>query len=172
MPHDYQSLSIRIGITMSNFVYGYIATSNKSALLDEIRSIMSNQTLGFIVDSPEHLYNFPTSQLPQSDDVLVFNICDSKNANTASILLESLDFVVDTGNGLLREARDRRKLLLNLISGIFKLKQVEKIYVALTEIEEIEAVVTISLTEFIEAIANNYDGPPNILYIIEKGTGL
>lgn len=99
---------------------------------------------------------------------MIFSICDSKQDNTARNLLYSLDYAADLSSGLPREAKKRRELLLDLISEIFNLEQVEKLYVALTEVEEIESVATLSLEELKEVTINNYEGPPNILYIVEK----
>ncbi len=51
---------------------------------------------------------------------------------------------------------------------MFRLEQVEKLYVAMTEVEEIESIVALSLEELKEVTINNYEGPPNVLYIVEK----
>ncbi len=153
---------------MSNFVYGYVETLNLPSVIKDIEQIVVNQPLGLITGSIDSLYNFPPSLLPHGNNVMVFSICDSKQSNTASCLLDTLDYVVDLSNGLPRETRKRWELLLGLLSEIFKLEQVEKLYVALTEVEEIESVATLSLEELKEVTINNYEAPPNVLYIVEK----
>jgi len=153
---------------MSNFVYGYVETLNLPSVIKDIEQVVVSQPLGLITRSTDSLYNFPPSLIPQGDNVIVFFICDSKQGNTASYLLDPLDYVADLLNGLPREARKRRELLMGLITEIFKLQHVEKLYVALTEVEEIESVATLSLEELKEVTVNNYEAPPNVLYIVEK----
>ena len=153
---------------MSNFVYGYVETSNLASAIKDVEQIVASQSLGLITLSSDGLYDFPSSFLPRGDNALIFSICASKQSNTAEYLLESLDFVADLPNSLPREARKRRELLLGLISEIFNLEQVEKLYIVLIEVQGIEAVASISLEDLKEKTLNHYEGPPNVLYIVEK----
>lgn len=153
---------------MSNFVYGYVETSNLPSVIKDVEQIVATQSLGLITHSSDRLYDFPSSFLPRGDNALIFSICDSKQSNTAEYLLDTLDYVADLPNSLPREARKRRELLLGLISEIFNLEQVEKLYIVLIEVQGIEAVAAISLEDLKEETLNNYEGPPNVLYIVEK----
>lgn len=153
---------------MSNFVYGYVETLNRPSAIENIEQIVANQPLGLITGSVDSLYNFPPNLLPHGSNIIVFSICDSKQHNTASVLLDSLNYVADLSSGLPREAKKRRELLMSLISRIFNLEQVEKLCVALTEVEEIESIAALSLEKLKDVTINNYEGPPNVLYIVEK----
>ena len=153
---------------MSNFVCGYIETSNLPSTIKDVEQIVVSQSLGLITRPPDALYDFPSSLLPRGDNALIFSICDSKQSNTAQYLLDNLDYVADLPNSLPRESRKRRELLLGLISEIFNLEQVEKLYIVLIEVQGIEAIAAISLEDLKEEILNKYEGPPNVLYIVEK----
>jgi len=153
---------------MSNFVYGYIETSNLPSVIKDVEQIVARQSLGLITHSSDRLYDFPSSFLPRGDNALIFSICDSKQTNVAEYLLDVHDFVADLPNSLPREARKRRELLLGLISEIFNLEQVEKLYIVFIEVQGIEAIAAISLEDLKEETLNKYEGPPNVLYIVEK----
>ncbi len=153
---------------MSNFVYGYVETSNLPSVIQDVEQIVANQSLGLTTHSSDRLYDFPSSFLPRGYNALIFSICDSKQSNTAEYLLDSLNFVADLPYSLPREAKKRRELLLDLISEIFNLEQVEKLYIVLIEVQGIEAIAAVSLEDLKEETLNNYEGPPNVLYIVEK----
>ncbi len=149
-------------------MYGYVETANLPSVIQDVEQIVANQSLGLTTHSSDILYDFPSSFLPRGDNALIFSICDSKQSNVAEYLLDSLNFVADLPNSLPREAKKRRELLLDLISEIFNLEQVEKLYIVLIEVQGIEAIAAISLEDLKEETLNNYEGPPNVLYIVEK----
>lgn len=153
---------------MSNFVYGYLIASDMSFVAKDIKQIVEGHGLGLSIEAEDDLINFPSYYLPASNNALVFYIADAVGENTAQYLLESLDFVVELENGLPQNARERYELLCDVIIQIVNLKEVEKLYIALTDNQEIESVTTVSVEKLKETIINDFDytAPPNILYII------
>ena len=162
---------------MSNYVYGYLVTPNQASALEDIQHIVDSQILGFLIETQDQLFNFPAPCLPIGNDNIVFYIADGKDTNVAQFLLDGWDYVVNPGdiwsNDLPQEARKRREILIDLLIQLVQLDQIDKLYVALTDNQEIEAVKTVFLENLRETILNdcekgNHGTPPNVLYIVEK----
>ncbi len=154
---------------MSNYVYGYLIASNMSTVTKDIKQIVEDHGLGLSIKSANDLINFPSCYFPTSNNALVFYVADAVGGNTAQYLLSGLNYVVELDNGLPQKARARYELLCDVIIKIVKLEEVEKLYIALTDNQEIESVTTVSVEKLKEIIINDfidYGAAPNILYIV------
>lgn len=160
---------------MSETIIGYINSIPRSHLMALEFEVQQETPFGFRFTDELKLYNYPESHLQRSD-IIQFLISDSKESNTATILLEEEDYDPDDES----ESDFQRKFPSMLKERIFEITKIIKYLLHKDcvrelgfsisfgdEIEQIKHAAIESFENIVVADCLN-SCPPNTLYLIEK----
>lgn len=160
---------------MTNHIYGFVQPreqAESSQLLLSLSEIDSQTMLGFFIENLSDLYGFPEAIKQDAKDTnsVVFYIGDNKERKEATYLIDGLDYAPEARITLPKKSNDRIELLVSFILRIAHVETVKRVFVAMTENNEIDSVIKVNWENFHNLLLGDCKvaGPPNILYIIGK----
>ncbi len=156
---------------MSNQAYGYICFENISYFTKLKEHIERKYSVGIFEIERTHLHGFPLRIQPKPEDnVKYIAIGDSPENSDASFLLSDFDYADSIGIALPLKAFERKKMMADLVYEISKFNGVNKIGIALTDMNQVEDIKTVDESELFNVLLNDFYEyyPPDCLYIIKK----
>jgi hypothetical protein len=157
---------------MSNSVYGYFYTDSTEKVAEFLRTENRHLRLGIFQIHPSELYNYPAHLLPeQSEKLYCFIIGDNPESRNATYLVDGYDYAPIADIALPLKSGDRIGLLAELLHCLMTLTCDGRLYVAITDCDQIERTKNVRSRDIKEVLLNDIgtEGPPDILYCI--GTG-
>lgn len=165
---------------MSHFIYGCISTSRVADDLSALQQKLEYQygvgirfcwvTDKEVRDPRFQLHHFPTSVIPESAH-LRFVITDSpENDDTASYLIDGLDYAEEASLTLPYASRDRLILLSDVVSSLFQMCETEALAVLVTESCECDAIVQQSIGQWKDQLLSDFESsaPSCKLYVLTR----
>lgn len=160
---------------MSETVIGYINSVEETELIGLEEEVQSATSFGFRFLSDLKLYNYPEDIL-QRDDIVQFVISDSNGSNTATILLDELDYDPDyrSESDFQKKfpplLKDRILEITKIINCLLRKELVSELGFSISFCDEIEQVKRCSMEsmESVVVVDCMESCPPNTLYVIEK----
>ncbi|WP_347253686.1 hypothetical protein [Leminorella grimontii] len=154
---------------MSNDVCGYIVSSITREEENALTNYFFKKDLGLQQIPDNELYNFPVDLLPKDSD-FIFLIGDRPGYPNATYLIDYLEYDPESSDiGFPSNPKERLNILLDALVDMIKITNAEKMVVALTDCNQIEAVKKINLSEIYDVIHadfEKYRAPPDTLYEI------
>lgn len=158
-------------IIMSNFVYGYAVLAGAKQQFQDIKKLIEAELpIGVHPTTKGELFGFEESEMPGESE-FVFLVGDSPESDVASYLIDFIDYVEGGNIGLPLSGKDRLEILHAFVQKLFVTCAASKVLLAVTDSSQIEERKPVALEEFFEVLVSDfeeYDDPPDCLYIIEK----
>lgn len=156
---------------MSNFVYGYAIIDNGVESVFDIKKILElKYSIGIYIIDNDELIGFPDEKLPPKE-AFKFMIGDNKKSKNAQKLIDLWDYDPDaSGIELPVNGKQRLKILTDCINDLFTLFNATKVFLAITDWDELEEEKYLSRGSLYKTLLNDCDlhSPfPSCLYIID-----
>ncbi|AUI88082.1 hypothetical protein BS333_17070 [Vibrio azureus] len=160
---------------MSKTIIGYINSQKKNELISLENDIQRETAFGFKFKNGLNLYNYPQIVLLR-DDIVQFVISDSRELNTATILLNEYDYDPEDESESDFQKRfpsllkDRIFEITKIIKFLLNVDSVRELGFSLSDCDEVEQVKHSSIESFESLVVADCikDCPPNTLYVIDK----
>jgi len=156
---------------MSNSVYGYFYFDNTINVTEELRVSKRPTSLGLFQIHPSELYNFPPDLLPRKNTKpYCFLIGDNPSTRNATYLVDGYDYESSAGIALPLKSADRIELLADLLEDLMALSGDRRLYVAITDCDQIEKTKRIPSQEIKDELLKDIgtEGPPDTLYCLRS----
>ena len=157
---------------MSEHVDCYVLVHNQDesvGVQDHLLACAAQAGLGITFHSREELYGFPEHIRPQGS-CLCFWLGDRPGYNTASYLIDYVDYAPEAEIGMPRKGADRLALLVKCLRDMLTHPQVCELVSAMMECGQIDASEEVVLSGLERVLERDFkkQAPPNKLYRIRK----